>query len=353
MSKRSTSSKSLLSTQTLILLCVGWAIFALLFFLLFSTPPPGEVRPIWYLRGTFVLEMGAFLGASILCFRNWRSHQIVSGRGVWLAIGLGMFCYFLGDAIFGVWEIVWKQDPEVSPADIFFILTYLFLGWGMLQAVLPRRLHLELTQWGIIFGAGLLGVLIALFVNYSALQEAFLAKGASFAIGQQVDLGAGNSNGQAPQATPLQPNERIAAPGETTLNQTRPIETAPPESDEENPAPAWVIKLDRELEPWATFVTFLYLIGDCILVTIAVTLLVAFWGGRYSESWRLIAIAAFCLYIADMIFAYIVNDPNIEYETGDVWEVFWIFSGVFFALGAAVEYGISTRSRRSIRRKRG
>ncbi|MCG8362282.1 MAG: hypothetical protein MJA27_02985, partial [Pseudanabaenales cyanobacterium] len=90
MSRQSTSSKPLISTQTLILLCVGWAIFSLLFFLLFSTPPADGERPLWYMRGIFLLEMGAFLGAAILCFRNWRSHIIVSGRTVWMAFGLGM-----------------------------------------------------------------------------------------------------------------------------------------------------------------------------------------------------------------------------------------------------------------------
>ena len=349
MSRQSTSSKPLISTQTLILLCVGWAIFSLLFFLLFSASSPGVERPLWYLRGIYLLEMGAFLGAALLCFRNWRSHQIVSGRGVWLFIGLGMLSYFLGDAIFGTWEVIWGQDPEVSPADVFFISTYVLLGWGMLQAVLPRRLHLELPQWGIIVGVGLAGIIIALFLNYySAAQEGAQSLESSSPKAEQGVVVATDSIAQAP--TP--PSATGGANGEV-LNQAAPPSESSTLNENSSSAPDWVPKLDAQLEPLAPIVTFLYVIGDCILVTIAATLLVAFWGGRFSESWKLIAIAAFCLYIADMIFAFIVNHPTIEYEGGDVWEVFWTFSGVFFALGAAVEYGISTRSRRSLRRKRG
>jgi hypothetical protein len=36
------------------------------------------------------------------------------------------------------------------------------------------------------------------------------------------------------------------------------------------------------------------------LLIIATTMLLAFWGGKVSLSWRMIAAAAFSLYIADM-----------------------------------------------------
>ena len=351
MSRQSTSSKPLISTQTLILLCVGWAIFSLLFFLLFSTPPADGERPLWYMRGIFLLEMGAFLGAAILCFRNWRSHIIVSGRTVWMAFGLGMLFFFFGNAIFGTWEVIWGLEPDVSPADLFYILTYVCLVLGMLQAVLPRRLHLEPTQWGIIIGVGLLGIAIALFVNYYAQPDESVDNIETSRI-EQVDVAPMDSTPQFPEANFLLLNKgATASHGTTALNQVLPDEITAPEVQELSLAPDWVIKLDKRLEPWASLVTLIYVIADCILVMIAATLLVAFWGGRFSETWKLIAVAAFCLYIADMIFNYIVNTR--EYAGGDVWEIFWTFSGVFFALGAVVEYGISTRSRRSVRRKRG
>ncbi len=115
-------------------------------------------------------------------------------------------------------------------------------------------------------------------------------------------------------------------------------------------APGWVVSLDQALEPLESFVGLLYIIGDIVLLIIAGTLLVAFWGGRFSQSWKLIAIAAFCLYIADIFFAYAINTDT--YVEGSLWEVFWTFSAVFFWLGAVVEYGISVNSRRSVRRRK-
>ena len=40
-------------------------------------------RANWFLLGITFLETGAFLIAAVLCFRNWKSSQIVSGRSVW------------------------------------------------------------------------------------------------------------------------------------------------------------------------------------------------------------------------------------------------------------------------------
>jgi hypothetical protein len=81
----------------------------------------------------------------------------------------------------------------------------------------------------------------------------------------------------------------------------------------------------------------------------ATMLLLAFWGGRFSLSWRCIAAAALCFYIADIWFNYAVTYiPG--YETGALPEVFWVFSGCLFAIGAALEYDLSTR--RQTRRRR-
>ena len=78
-------------------------------------------------------------------------------------------------------------------------------------------------------------------------------------------------------------------------------------------------------------------------------LLLAFWGGRFSLSWRFIALAAFSFYISDIWFNYATNYIQ-DYQTGALPEVFWIFSGCLVAIGAALEYDLSTR--RQGRRKR-
>jgi hypothetical protein len=324
LSKQSSPASSWLSTNTLITLGIGWALISLLFFLFFSVPPPGQDHPQWYLNGITVLETGAFAVASLLCFRNWKSEQIVSGRDVWFWIGLGLLSYTFGNLLFYLWGNVWGQDPAVSPGDAFYLLSYVFLAIGMFQAVLPRRLNLEVRQWVLIAVIGLLGVGLAFFLTYRSTIE--------------VESVAPVPDTPAAEVVPVDP----ATPPETAV-----VPAAEPETVN---APAWVVSLDNQLEPLAPFVSVLYVIGDCLLLVVAATLLVAFWGGRYSQSWKLIAIAAFCLYIADMFFAYNVNQAG--YQEGSLWEVFWTFSAVFFGLGAVVEYAISTRSRRNPRRRR-
>jgi len=106
----SSRPKPVLTTQNLVFSCFSQAILALLYFLLFSAkipdPEPGgiEVRAWWYVIGTNIFEAVAYLGASLLCWRNWRSTQMVSSRKVWLSIGLGMFAYFIGRLVFGYIE---------------------------------------------------------------------------------------------------------------------------------------------------------------------------------------------------------------------------------------------------------
>ncbi len=163
-SQKSSTSKSLLSAQTIVITGIVWGVIALLFFLLFSVPLPGEELPLWYSIGTYVFELGAFLVASIICFRNWQSPQIVSGRNVWLLIGLGMLCYFLAGVVFGFWELLWQLDPDVSLADLFYIASYIFLGWGMTVAVTSKRLNLEVWQWGVLSGVAIAGIAFGIWI---------------------------------------------------------------------------------------------------------------------------------------------------------------------------------------------
>ncbi len=325
MSKSSpASSNSTPSTPLLVGVCIAWGVVTLLFFLLFSAPGTDGSQPGWFLVGINLLETGAFLLASLLCFRNWRSTQIVSGRNVWFWIGLGLLFYVLGNIIFFLWGTIWGLDPAVSLGDFFYIFSYIFLAAGMFKAVLPRRLNLDLPQWFIVVGIGLAGVLLAIFVNIAA-SDAALPPGSPPPMVQLAQ--ADPAPAEPPAPLPL---EAVAEPSS---------------------APSWVSQFDKILEPLVDVVGLLYLIGDIVLLVIAGTLLVAFWGGRYSQSWKLIAIAAICLYIADMFFAYAVNTDT--YIEGSLWEVFWTFSAVFFGLGAVVEHAVSTNSRRSTRRRRG
>ncbi|HLP87698.1 MAG TPA: hypothetical protein VK184_03700 [Nostocaceae cyanobacterium] len=276
-------SKSLLTTQNIILTCLGWAVLALLFFLLFSTKiliNGEEKRFDWYLTGTTIFESVAFLGAGILCLRNWFSSQVVSNRLVWLFLGGGMLSYFIGGLVYTYIEQETGQSPDASVADIFFVLNYLFLGAGMIFAVISRRINLEKWQWVIVFAIGIFGSLIAWWISQQQSPE------------QQAN---------------------------------------------------------QELIPFV--LNWFYVVSDVLLLIIATAMLLAFWGGRVSLSWRMIAAAAFSLYIADMWYKY--ASPGANYQTGDILEVCWVFSGVLFGMGAALEYEASlSLKRRASGRKR-
>ncbi|PSN18676.1 hypothetical protein C7271_11315, partial [filamentous cyanobacterium CCP5] len=222
-----------------------WALFALMFFLLFSSPGPDGTKPAWFLLGITILETGAFAASGILCLRNWRSSQIVSGRNVWLWIGVGLLFYTMGNLFFFLWGNVWGLDPSVSLGDFFYIFSYIFLAAGMFKAVLPRRLNLEPPQWLIIVGVGLSGILLAYFVNYLVVESeaaAFPVRTVQTAetIPAAVLVDAPTTPEAAPESAPVVPADT----------------EAPPPT-----APAFAVAIDDFLEPVESVVGLLYLIG--------------------------------------------------------------------------------------------
>lgn len=323
--EKSTGPKTFFSVQTIVLTGMLWAVLALLFFALFGITPQGEPHPFWYSLGTSIFEATAYLAAAILCFRNWGSSQIVSGRNVWLGIGMGMLFYFLGNLLFSYWELGLGLEPAVSPGDFFFVLTYVFLLWGMVQAVFSRRLNLELWQKGVVLGIAVVGIAVAI-----ALASRPAETTANSLLGSPAY--AQTQKNQRPTPKPPTPTvSPVAAPPPTST----PSKAEPPQ---------WATTLEKQLQPLEGPVTLFYLICDTLLLVLATTLLLAFWGGRFSQSWRMIAIAAFFLYLGDIWFKWATRDPN--YQSGSLPEVSWVFSGVLFGIGAALEYDLSSRSRR-------
>jgi len=346
-SEKSSTSPSFLSAQTLVILGVVWAVLALLFFLLFSVPlSKEEGLPTWYSIGTYVFECVAYLGASLVCFRNWKSPQIVSGRNVWLGIGLGMLFYFFANLIFGVWELYFELDPDISPADAFYVGSYVVLIWGMVLAVTSKRLNLEVWQWGLLGGIAAIGMAIAFWVAApDSLKAQFGLASAPAPQVATVDT-ATNGAAKAP-ALKNSPNLKPQA--------SEPDAAATDAEAEEKPshAPAWVMALDEQLTPYAYYVNLFYIVGDVFLLIIATALLLAFWGGRFSQSWRMIAAATFSLYIADMYFKWRDTQAEGSYQSGSLLEIFFVFSAILFGVGAVLEHDISTRSRQSRRGRRG
>ena len=355
MDKSSSSPKSFPSVQTIVLAEIVWAVLALLFFLLFSVPLPGQGRPLWYAVGTVAFEEIAYLTATFLCFRNWRSPQIVSGRNVWLCIGAGMLFYFLGNLLFFYWETILRQEAAVSPGDFCYIFTYIFLIVGIILAVVSRRLNLELWQWGVVTVIAALSIVIAWFVSSpvsGSVPQSFLIQPvaaqtapAAKPIAKPAALKASPKTAPAVKAKPSPPVAPVPAATEKQVPEAAPGTQMPATTTEQKPPPPeWVLALEETLKPLKRFVNGYYIVCDVLLLIIATTLLLAFWGGRFAQSWRMIAAAAFSLYIADIWFKYTTTHLT-NYQSGGFLEVFWVFSGVLFGIGAALEHDLSSRAR--------
>lgn len=343
-SEKSSTSPSLLSAQTLVIVGIVWAVMALLFFLLFSVPLSKEDGlPLWYSIGTYVFECGAYLGAALVCFRNWKSPHMASGRNVWLGIGLGMLFYFIAGVLFGIWELYFEADPDVSPADAFYLGSYVVLIGGMVIAVTSKRLNLEIWQWGLLAGIAAFGIVVAIWV--AAPESWRVQLGMSSAPAQEVVTGSAPAPGA--KAPGLENSSKVKGTTATAAKSAPEEEAAEPSK-----TPAWVIALDKQLSPYAYAINLFYIVGDVFLLIIATALLLAFWGGRFSQSWRMIAAATFSLYIADMYFKWRDTQAEGSYQSGSLLEVFFVFSAILFGIGAVLEHDISTRSRQSRRSRR-
>jgi len=208
MSRAKSPSPTGIPTQSIIWAAIGWATLALIFYLFLSAPtdgphiikPPEEcnktvieltVRPNWYRFGTYVFQTVAIAFSAILCLRNWRSPKIISGRNVWLGLGLGILSWGIGNLIFGYLDFQYqsgliaggakgatnlvKTFPSI--ADIFFTATYVFLSWGMAMSVIGRRLNLYPKQWGIVGAVGIAGIGLTAYVTFGAVDSFTLDTG--------------------------------------------------------------------------------------------------------------------------------------------------------------------------------
>jgi hypothetical protein len=331
-------------TQLAIQFEIFFGFFAILFFLLFGSSPGEAGYPEWYTRGTTLLELFAFLLATVLCLRNAFSPTIVSSRKVWVGIGLGMLCYFIGNLFFAYWESVLKREPDVSPGDLFYILSYLFLMVSMGMAVFERRLNLEAWQYGIIVAVGAIGVVMAVLLATISAGPAATAQLNPFQVPPAIAVPAPSSLESRWQ----QPTLPSPAINSVVAQAPKAVPKNAPKA--EIKAPGWVVAIEELLNPFKTLLSFLYLIADTVLLIIATTLFLAFSGGRFAQSWRVIAAGTFCLYIADAWFKFTTARlPN--YQSGGFFEVGWVLSAVLIGLGAALEYSASQTRRYTSRRR--
>ena len=339
------SSTSARSSQPIYIAGSIWAFLAAMYFLTQSAPDPSRT----YLAITAFFEIVAFFAASALCLRNVLGSNSVSGKDVWLGLGIGLGCYCIGSCLFAYWEVVLGQSPDVSLGDLFYVPAYLFLIYGMVMAVIKRQLNLEPLQWAMVMVVGVLGVVFAIFVSSASRNAPSAGLNSNFFEAPAIAQAA---------PTTIKPSPVVAKPSIKPTPQVKPTPQAAPSTIKvpvpvaEPPAntmPEWASKIDNFLTPYKNAFNWIYVVSDVCLVVIATALLTAFWGGRASQSWRIIAFAAFSLYIADMSVKYF-SSVNVNYSSGGLLEVFFIFAAVLFGIGATLEYDLS-HSRRSSRRR--
>jgi hypothetical protein len=336
-----------------------WAFLAAMFFLIYGAGV-AEASDT-YALGTAIFEIVAYFAAAVLCLRNAVSSHNVSGKGVWIGLGGGMALYCIGSCLYTYWEVVLKFPADVSPADFFYVLSYLFLIYGMLRAVLARELNLEPRQWAIVLGVGVIAVMAAIYVNtLAAATKAEMKADWSLippAIAQATPAAkpATAPLKATPKATPAVPTTAppsatpTATPSATPSVSPSILPTPAAPAIPAN-APGWAKGFLETFKKYEDVFNWIYVVADACLLTIATALLTAFWGGRFSQSWRMIAFANFSLYLADMWVKYMTKTQGDAYKSGSLPEVFFVFAGVLFAIGAVLEYDLS-KSRRTSRRR--
>ncbi|MEC4982731.1 MAG: hypothetical protein SAJ37_17860 [Oscillatoria sp. PMC 1068.18] len=343
-SENSSSQQQLLNGKNVLYVGIAWGVLSLVFYIVYNFFFLEQQRSIWYLLGTYVDESLPFLVAALLCYRNWRNPQIPSGQSVWLFVGLGTLCYVIANFLFGWWELYWGLDPDVSPADIFYIGFYVFVTTALVLAVLPRRLNLELWQLLTVGAVATVGIGLAVWITFVIPVTAAEVPEAVGIIPENID-----SAPALEQLAPTNSLPTITAKEKLELSKAEAL-TPTLETVNEKQIPAWIEATDEFLSRFSQPVNFSYIFGDVIFIIVAAAVLLAFWGGRLAQSWQMIAGATLSLYIADMWFKYVETLPT-EYESGGVLEVFYVFSGLLFAIGAALEFDVSNRSRRAGRRR--
>ncbi len=297
------TSERLLQTKII----VRWAIIlssvSLFFFMFFSGPMQGVERPIWYRVGTSILQEIAIFGAGIVCLRNGLSKQMPSGTQVWLLTGSALFSYFIGNLFFYLWELLWGLDPVGSLGDPFFVLFYILLSLGMINAVINKQIKLKIYQWSIIAG----------ITTYAAVMAMWI---------------------MTPPPAPATPPAAVTT---TQSSTSQASSSVPPAEEATSNAPEWVKSMDTVFKPHGAILNQFYVWSDVALFGLSLAMILAFWGGKLSNAWQFTAQAIICFYIADMWLSYATNHVS-GYQSGFMLEIFWTLGAIQFGVAAALEF---------------
>jgi hypothetical protein len=298
---------SRLSAYTLVIVLAGifWGLIAFYFASIYGIAIIDEDKPQWYVILNYIFDAVPHIALIWLCFRNWQFPQLLSDRNIWLLFGLRSIFYIIANLFFGYWEIVLRRSPDISLADPFYVCSYLFLLAGMFLAVKTRPVRLNLWHYSGISAILIFGIWL----------------------------------GWLSSAAPNTEQARLAV---ASLDSTIAIANTTSSN-----VPQWVLSIEESLKPFAETISLSYVVFDIVLLVLAGTLVLTFWGGQLSRTWVIITLASFLLYAADVRYAYIVARGN--FETGGLLDTLWIFSTILYGIGAALEYDLSLYSRRNRR----
>jgi hypothetical protein len=299
--------------QNVIYWAFGWTALSLCAYIFFSGPAQGVERPFWYRIFTaYILQNVPTLVAGLLCIRNGLSRRMPSGSKVWLLMGVALISYFFGNIFFSSWELVWHLNSTGSLGDPFFVVFYICLTLAAIIAIATKRVQLKIYQWVIVAGIGLYAMTIAMWI----LKPPASSSTATVA------------------ATPA---PIVQTQDSATIKDSSNIAPDLAKPDSPATAPEWVMFFDGILKPYGQNLNIFYVWCDVFLFTLAVVMILAFWGGRLSNAWQVNAQAIICYYIADMWFAYAGNHIK-NYEGGFMLEVFWILGAIQFGVAAGIEF---------------
>jgi hypothetical protein len=311
------------SKQNLTYWAFAWAALAMCTFMFFGGSPQNTERPLWYRFFTvYILQNVPLVVAGLLCLRNGLSRRMPSGSQVWLVMGISLFSYLVGNIFFASWDLVWHLNSTGCLGDPFFCLFYVGLSLAMALAIYNKRSQFKLAHWMI---SG--GISIYAAMGLFWMMQAPIAGMAATVPAPPAIVSAERSSTTSPEAivpatsnAPELPEEKSAA-----------------ESKAESEAPEWVMFFDSIFKPYGSTLNIFYVCCDLFLFTLSLAMILAFWGGKFTNAWQVNAQAMICLYIADMWYAYAGSQIE-NYQPGFQIEVFWTLSGIQFAVAAAIEF---------------
>jgi hypothetical protein len=305
--------------QNLMYWAFAWGALALCTFMFFGGSPQSTDRPLWYRFFTvYILQNVPFVIAGLLCVRNGLSRRMPSGSQVWLLMGVSLIAYLVGNIFFASWDLVWHLNSTGCLGDPFFCLSYVGLSLAMGLAIYNKRSQFKPAHWMISGGISI----------YAAMGLFWILQAPSASVAATVP---------APPAIVSTDRSSTASTEATDLAANNAPKLPEPVSEPKSDAPEWVMFFDGVFKPYGSTLNIFYVCCDLFLFTLSLAMILAFWGGRFTNAWQVNAQAIMCLYIADMWYAYAGNQIK-DYQPGFLIEACWTLSGIQFAVAAAIEF---------------